>query len=66
MLTPDLPVFVQPADSVLQALLLLLGEDVSQLITRLQEHAQHPLVQLAKKLLRRKKTQTMKSAGILQ
>lgn len=44
MLTSDLPVFVQPADGVLQPRLLLLREDVSQLIARLQEHAQNPLV----------------------
>lgn len=65
MLTPDLPVFVQPADSFLQPLLLLLWEDVSQLITRLQEHAQQPLVQLTKKILWRKKNKNNeKSAGM--
>lgn len=51
MLTSDLPVFVQPADGVLQALLLFLWEDVSQLIAGLQEHTQNPLVQLAKVVL---------------
>lgn len=55
MLTSDLPVFVQPADGVLQARLLLLREDVSQLITRLQEHAQDPLVQLAKVVLHKRR-----------
>lgn len=55
MVTPDLPVFVQPADSLLQPLLLLLRKDVSQLIARLQEHAQQSLVQLAKKVLCRER-----------
>lgn len=56
-MTPDLPVFVQPADSFLQPLLLLLREDVCQLIARLQEHAEHALVQLAKKILPHKQGQ---------
>lgn len=64
MLTSDLPLFVQPADSVLQSLLLLLGEDVSQFITCLQKHAQHPLIHLTKKILCRKKyIQIVKSAS---
>ncbi|TNN68514.1 hypothetical protein EYF80_021299 [Liparis tanakae] len=41
----------QSADSFLQPLLLLLWQDVSQLVTCLQEHAQQPLVQLAKEIL---------------
>lgn len=57
-MTPDLPVFVQPADSFLQPLLLLLREDVCQLIARLQEHAEHTLVQLTKKILHHKKDNT--------
>lgn len=54
-MTSDLPVFVQPAYGVLQALLLLLREDVSQLIACLQEHTQNPLVQVAEVVLRRGK-----------
>lgn len=46
-----LPLFVEFSDGVLQALLLLLGEDVGELITRLQEGVENPLVQLAEKLL---------------
>lgn len=44
---------VQPADGLLQPLLLLLRQDVRQLVAGLQEHIQHPLVQLAKTLLDR-------------
>lgn len=62
MLTSDLPVFVQPAYGVLQAPLLLLWEDVSQLIACLQEHTQKPLVELAKVVLRKKKKETLRSA----
>lgn len=51
MVTSDLPEFVQPADSFLQPLLLLLWQDVRELITRFQKHAQHPLVQLSKEIL---------------
>lgn len=50
-MTSDLPVFVQPADCFLQPLLFLLWQDVTQLITGLQEDAQHPLVQLAENIL---------------
>lgn len=57
MVTPDLPESVQPADSFLQPLLLLLREDVCQLIARLQEHAEHALVQLAKNILPHKQGQ---------
>lgn len=55
MLTPDLPVFVQLADSFLQPLLLLLWKDVSQLITSFQKDAQYPLVQLTEYILMSKK-----------
>ena len=46
-----LPLFVELSDGSLQALLLLLGENVSELVTCFQESVEHPLVQLAEKLL---------------
>lgn len=46
-----LPLFVELSDGFLQAPLLLLGENVSELITGFQESIEHPLVQLAEKLL---------------
>ena len=43
--------FVEPADGLLQLLLLCLGEDVRELVAGLQEHAQDALVQLAEEVL---------------
>ena len=43
--------FVQPADGLLQLLLLRLGQDVGELVAGLQEHAEDALVQLAEEVL---------------
>jgi len=54
----DLPVFVQLPDCFLQRLLLLLGQNIGQLVTGLEESVQDPLIQLTKELLREEKEKT--------
>ena len=51
MVLTHLPLFVELSDGFLQAPLLLLRENVSELVTRFQESIEHPLVQLTEKLL---------------
>lgn len=46
-----LPLFVELSNGFLQALLLLLRENVGELITSFQESIEHPLIQLTEKLL---------------
>lgn len=47
----DLPALVQLPDGLLQRLLLLFGQDVRQLVARLQERVQNSLIQLLEEVL---------------
>ena len=61
-----LPLFMELPNSFLQALLLLLRENVGELVASFQESVEHPLIQLAEKLLARRRGRRAVGSGIGQ